>query len=112
MIPEIELDKDGYPTTAFLNEIDAICTIEEAREVLLNRLESWTGELIYASVKKLKKTYSPKDRPYWEITFTTGGWSGCEELINRLLDNFYIKMFYSMWRRGGLHQFEIPISNQ
>ncbi len=40
------------------------------------------------------------------VTFITGGDSGNEYIINALLKNRYVELFYySKWERGGLHEF-------
>ncbi|MGO8847925.1 MAG: hypothetical protein ACLQFI_21900 [Methylocella sp.] len=42
------------------------------------------------------------------IEFHTGGWSGAEELIAAMLEQFWIRYFHTKWSRGGHYTFEIP----
>jgi len=41
------------------------------------------------------------------VTFVTGGWSGCEEVIS-VLNRTLARMYASRWERGGLHEFAFP----
>lgn len=42
------------------------------------------------------------------IAFSTGGWSGAEDLIGTMLSHFWIKHHHSKWQRGGHYEFEVP----
>ena len=48
-----------------------------------------------------------RDTGKWVLTLSTGGWSGCEEMIGALMRNFvwWGKHWYST-QRGGLYIFE------
>lgn len=49
---------------------------------------------------------------HWRVSLVTGGWSGCEELIDRMLSVPMVKAFYfNAWRRGGYYEFSGPRSN-
>ena len=40
-------------------------------------------------------------------SFATGGWSGCEEVIELLMVNFATSMLWESSHRGGLHVFVV-----
>ena len=42
------------------------------------------------------------------VYFSTGGWSGCEELLDAMLRHFWIRELKVQWRRGGHYIFELP----
>lgn len=50
-----------------------------------------------------------RTKPIQIVFFSTGGWSGAEELIAAALGKFWIKHLQTQWNRGGHYQFEVPI---
>lgn len=50
------------------------------------------------------------DRPIHRVSFSTGGWSGAEELINLMLNHFWIRHLHTKWERGGHYEFEVPLA--
>lgn len=45
--------------------------------------------------------------PAKRIEFSTGGWSGAEELIGIMLNHFWIRHHHVKWERGGHYEFEV-----
>lgn len=44
-----------------------------------------------------------------QLRFATGGWSGAEDFIEVVLTCFCVNaIMYSIWRRGGYYEFEVP----
>ena len=90
-------DKNGYPTDETLGAIrqwDAISDLKGllpfAEEAFVHRFGKW---------QKIGNT----------IRAVTGGWSGCESVVDALADNFiFWTTCWILTRRGGLFLFEIP----
>jgi len=92
-LPTIGLDANGYPSDETLNEIasyrgDWDALLEHIRPLIDGR--GWIR----------------RDGCKWELA--TGGWSGCESVIEALQRNriFWGECWYSS-RRGGLYEFKI-----
>lgn len=93
------MNQDGYPTD---EELDAIkgWTFEQPNsfKLFMEYIEGncWSE---YGRIKH-------RGRTYW---FYTGGWSGNEEIIDTMQDNF---IFWSVcWvsiKRGGAYKFLLP----
>lgn len=43
------------------------------------------------------------------IEFSTGGWSGAEELVGLVESRFDLRNFWKSWHRGGHYVFEVPV---
>lgn len=98
MIDIIELDDDGYPTDESLEKIEKL-EHEEAERFVASLPDI---KLPYASIHKYEEDGEAR------ISYSTGGWSGNESIINAMLKNFYINQFmYYSWHRGGHHVFDL-----
>jgi hypothetical protein len=92
------LDEDGYPTAVALEKIRAW---EISGPESVDALWAFVRSLWY-----YPDYFSPRGNGYWDVS--TGGWSGNEDVIVALSENF---MFWSLcWysgRRGGHYVFHI-----
>ena len=90
--------------------------IEYPTDEELKRIAAWPIQCsadIMTLLDLVKRLWNWPDRGWAEcgnfLHLSTGGWSGNEELINALRDNF---IFWSLcWqsvRRGGHYVFEVP----
>jgi len=105
MFPEILLDNDGYPSDEWIEFIknytaDTMPIMEFVNGYLVDgwHFSDWGFSL------------GGKYRGKRKLQLHTGGWSGNEEIIAALLDNFYLrhgKMRYVKWVTGGHYYFEI-----
>lgn len=94
----LELDDDRYPT----------------EESLVN-IKNWPTEHMELLFEQLLDFFpcdgmGRADFAGGIYEFATGGWSGCEDIIDALRRNKHLiwMMTWVMSRRGGLHQFELP----
>lgn len=108
--PEIEWD-DCYPTDRSIkkarrffraNELD----FKQAAAFLLRELPK-CAENCCASCRVDDGTddfgHSVK-----RIQFSTGGWSGAEELVGVIEERFDMRHYWVSWHRGGHYVFEVP----
>lgn len=88
-----ELDEDGYPTS---ETIDNILMWDDSPSEL------------FRSICDLFPPYGRFERRdtdgVWEVA--TGGWSGCEEIVEAMMNNIFISHSWLMSKRGGYHEFE------
>jgi len=105
--PAILLDQSGYPTKEYLRYIteytDKTMPILDFVETVLQ--EGWNTE--YGKFK-----LSKKNKNIMKLELSTGGWSGNEEIIDKVLSNIYLthyKIAYVQWNIGGHYCFEISI---
>lgn len=105
---EIELnDEDGYPTEQLLEFIETLDLPMDTQNV--NDLMQLVKNLWSYPDRALNRVVNHHGTPKMKYTFSTGGWSGNESLINSLLSIQFFKMFYlDMWKSGGYYEFLIP----
>ena len=106
MIPEIEWD-DCYPTDQSLDAARAApLDFRDAQEFLRRELAQ-CAEMCVAS-------YQEEDgadflgRQVLKLFFSTGGWSGAEDLMHVVESRFDTRHYMVQWNRGGHYIFEIP----
>lgn len=90
----VELDTDGYPTDASLEQIK-------------NYAGDYTN--LMAEIAFLFGEYGrcEFDGNHWVVS--TGGWSGCEDVIEALNNNaMFWTLCWSTAKRGGHFEFDIP----
>lgn len=97
------LDEDGYPTEDALNYIKEFPVTGSAKELLdfVRSLWNW-DHMVHVEAR----TYPYKEGKVENIMcFSTGGWSGNEDLIRALDDNFIGQMLWVKSERGGHHEY-------
>lgn len=108
--PPIEWDGDGYPTDASLAALEAVGATAfspaEAARYLRQELAA-CAENCVASYEE-RPASDILDRPCIHGHFSTGGWSGAEDLIVALLGKFWIAHLQFQWNRGGHYIFQFP----
>ena len=92
-LPTIRLDADGYPADYTLDDIERY-------------RGDWNALLEHIRPLIDGRGWIRRDGDNWEIA--TGGWSGCESVIDALQRNrfFWGACWYST-RRGGLYEFHV-----
>ena len=107
---DFEFTHGPYPTEKMLDEIKAIKTVDEARWLMLEGLDTISETMEYLCVSREDEISDIRDKPVAMITLRTGGWSGCEDLIAALNSNIIIgMMWYFSWKRGGTFVYEVPL---
>ncbi len=92
----IEIDNDQYPVAGAANAVEQWPYQE--MDALFEHLES-----IWPYYGRFEKRADGT----WEIA--TGGWSGCEELIDALMSNMMIRACaWQLSKRGGYYEFKVP----
>ena len=90
------IDKNGYPTEETLARIRSFNPYEQDLDEFIEFLmDNWVNG------------YPPEFNKETRILkLSTGGWSGCEDIISALKDNFtfWILFWYSCFR-GGHYEF-------
>lgn len=88
------IDKDGYPTKESLLEVarfDSIKDIDGYMD-LISSLWSYPDRFV------LKGD---------ELYLSTGGWSGNEDVIQAMRQNFFFFVAHTEWKRGGHYWFSL-----
>ena len=103
-LPEVLLDHEKYPTEEYLSWLKAWDEVspEEINIFLKTVIESLSRAWLepeYGIVVHRKRNGMVR----YELH--TGEWSGNEEIITSLKQNFYFWMFWEMSRVGGHHYF-------
>lgn len=110
MFGDWEIDEDGYPTEATLARLKAHRFEPlEARQFMLETFPAICEQIPCCSCDVIDATCQWSGAPEKHVEFSTGGWSGAEDLIYTLLDHFWVKQLHWSWRRGGHFVFRIPL---
>lgn len=106
--PEIEWE-DGYPTTESLDRLIALpyhhLSEDFSEDAYLRRTLSVVGDHCVASYEEEPAT-DILGNPVIHGKFSTGGWSGAEELIAAIEGKMFLDKRILSWRRGGHYVFE------
>lgn len=107
--PAIDWD-DGYPTEDSLSRLHEVPPVsfgpEEAARYLRAELAK-CAENCCASYNE-EGAQNIMGRDCMHAHFSTGGWSGAEDLIDELLGKFWVASLHLQWNRGGHYVFELP----
>ena len=108
-VPEIEWD-DGYPTDASLKAFQAVDWLAvspaEGARVIRRELAECAAHCCASYREEEDVDFS--GRRVLLCRFSTGGWSGAEDLIDAMLAKYWIKYHHIQWNRGGHYVFEVP----
>ena len=106
-------DKDGYPEKEELEQLrNWIATSVKGRVVykgLVEFLEQiwWCPDFGFHTEDGIEN--SGRERPLTILTLSTGGWSGNEEIIEALRNNFILwSLCWVQSRRGGHYILHLP----
>lgn len=90
---DLEIE-DGYPSEG---------AIEAVRCVGFSQARQWLREEFPALAEQLPCAYVEvdEDEEGMKIDFSTGGWSGCEDLIGAVEANLALSYYIRSWQRGG-----------
>ena len=106
--PPIEW-KDCYPTEESITALSmvghTVGDIDEAARYLRQELAK-CAEHCCASYEE-EPAIDIGGTPCLHLHFSTGGWSGAEDLMDELLDKFWIDYLMLQWNRGGHYIFEV-----
>lgn len=107
MIVDFECD-GGYPTDESLDRLRSHSfEYWEGPAFMLDDFPVICGEISCCQVN-VTDDVDFMGSPVKRISFSTGGWSGAEELIGVVLSHFWLRRFHTKWERGGHYKFEIP----
>lgn len=91
------MDNDGYPD-----------------EDELSAIRAWPCYDFLALLQFVRELWKYSDCGYWaqdgnKFRISTAGWSGNEDLIGAMRENFaFWSMCWQSFRRGGHYEFEVP----
>lgn len=103
MTDDLIFDQDGYPTHAML---EAIRTWQPPYAPLFDRL----GQLWYRGYfERAPRRMRWRSQLHRVYEVSTGGWSGHEDVINAMKENFMLwHMCWYSTRVGGHYIFRVP----
>jgi len=92
-------DGDGYPTQKALLEVSRYNCLEEGIKGYLDLIKNlWS----YPDRFVLKDNI---------LYLSTGGWSGNEDVISTMKNNFFWFLCHIKWKKGGHYWFDIKCFN-
>lgn len=98
---DLDVDADGYPDDDRIDEV-AMVAMMDARRWLHDELPHLWDSIRRGRVST-RETFGGK-----EIHVYTGGWSGCESLINAVLKHIMMARYCKEQTRGGGYTFVVP----
>ncbi|WP_428485942.1 hypothetical protein [Rhodopila sp.] len=107
IFPETLDADDGYPSDEKIAQIRAANDIPNAAQWLIETFPKLVESLPCGFVE-VRDDVNDFDRPIKIVSFSTGGWSGQEALIDAV-EHGLVGLFYLWsWQRGGHYQFRVP----
>ena len=104
----IEYDDDGYPEDECLEALKAApLDFPRAARFIVDVLGVGNPHSM-ASVCDARDGFT--EAPVKNVTFSTGGWSGNEDLIGIATSRFDVSHFLHQWNAGGHYQFQVPLA--
>lgn len=109
MIPAIEFD-DCYPTDESMEVARAYMGDPEPKH--WNDAPRWIRATLSDCAENCCADYDEEEdtdimgRPIIRARFSTGGWSGAEDIIRLIEGDFFCAQHMVQWRRGGHYIFE------
>lgn len=91
---------DGYPSERAIESVKTIGRKDATR---------WMQECFADMANELPCSFVgiTSKNGVAEVSFSTGGWSGCEEFIRAVLGNFWLRRHLVTERCGGHYKFEV-----
>jgi hypothetical protein len=107
---EPTFDRDGYPTEETLERIRTweIKTNADFAAVMDFAGRAWS----YPQYWECDPAFTEPDwpRPCRQYVFSTGGWSGNEDIVSAIEANQVLQAIGAWsWRRGGHYEYRFPI---
>lgn len=101
-IPVVLFDDHGYPTD------EALEAIQNWRGTPQSLVDDVLLPMFATGGNGSVEACTGDDGPYEWVTLRTGGWSGCESVIETLQASAFGTLFWSDSHRGGLHHYKVP----
>lgn len=98
---DAEIDECGYPDDKFMEEISLI-SFKDSWRWLYNTFPKVWASIPYAHIKV---SDTEEER---EIYVATRGWSGCESVIESILQHYMLRYYCECQKRGGVYIFKLP----
>ena len=106
---DLDLDDDSYPSEDRIAQIQKANDIPNAAHWLIETFPRLVESMHYGSAE-VRDGVDDFDRRIKVVAFSTGGWSGQEDLINAIEGSLLGMLYLWSWRRGGHYEFRVPLS--
>lgn len=107
------VDDDGYPTRKSLRSLRRFLnslSVTDAGTWLVRGFPALVQTVRCGHVDVRENVQNPVGGTVCVVEYSTGGWSGQEDLVQEVLKSPYLKLFYhTAWRKGGHYTFEVPM---
>lgn len=109
--PDVEWDRaiNGYPTESSLKAIAVLPLDFKSAAKFVRQELARCAEHCCASFKE-EDAIDRNDQPIVKVHFSTGGWSGAEDLMELISSRFDACHFMAQWNKGGHYIFEFPMT--
>lgn len=97
----------GYPSDDKVEEIRLIAW-RDARRWLHDEFPRLWASVGYEDSVQVTETTDLMDRPALKIRVATGGWSGCEDVIDAVLSHHILRSHLRETLSGGAYTFIVP----
>lgn len=100
-------DDNGYPTDELLDFIAALSVPLSNKDV--TELLDLVKDMWSYPERATQKVVENWGHAYRKYTFSTGGWSGNESLLDAVFEiDFFKSLYLKKWESGGYYEFLIP----
>jgi hypothetical protein len=112
----LDCDDAPYPDETRLQQIREGDAVHHGARWMVETFPKLAEELAPYAYCEITHGADVLGYPEHVISFSTSGWSGCEDFIEAVLGNTMLHMmYYSAWKRGGHHEFRVSrkaVSNE
>ena len=103
-----DLEVEGaYPSEEKVEEIRLIAW-KDARRWLHDEFPRLWASVSFRDGVDVEETTSTAGQPALKIRVATGGWSGCEDVIDAVLSHFALRHYLRETLSGGAYTFIVP----
>lgn len=105
----LDVDDDGYPSDERIAQLRMADDMPNAIRWLVETFPKLVESIPCGYVRVSEGVDDFDGAPITIISFSTGGWSGQEDLIGALEYGLIGRFYLWSWRRGGHYEFRLPI---
>lgn len=106
---DFELDIDGDPSDRVIDEIGLVCALDAPRWLRDVFVEQY-ALMPYASLR-VEQCTMMSGRLGVQISFSTGGHSSSETVVEAVLGNLWLRSYLESERRGGHYVMVVPLED-
>jgi len=108
---DLDVDDNGYPNDDMLDQLQKTDNVKDAASWLLNIFPKLVRSMPFGHLE-ISDGSDDFGNPIKIVSYSTGGWSGQEDLITAVEKSIIGILYLYSWRRGGHYVFHVPLTEK